>query len=211
GGVSVRASGAVASAPYVRLTVETLRALGHDVEEGATGDTLRVRHAARPADRYAVPGDYSSAIPLLAAVGAAGGRVVLKGLPWPSGAAYAAALPVLDRMGLRVSTTPTFVSTQGDPANLRPVDVAATAFPDAVPPLAALAALAPGESRFGGIGHLRLKESDRIAALAALLGAAGARAVAEADALTVEGPAAALRSAASRLPTAGDHRMAMAA
>lgn len=208
GGVSVRATGEVASAPYVRMTVETLRALGHDVEEG---DALRVRPAARAAERYAVPGDYSSAIPLLAAVGAAGGRVVLKGLRWPSGDADAAALPVLERMGLRLSATPAFVSTQGDPANLRPVDVVATDFPDAVPSLAALAALAPGESRFSGIGHLRLKESDRIAALAALLTACGARAVAEEDALVVVGPAAADRGAASPLPTAGDHRMAMAA
>jgi 3-phosphoshikimate 1-carboxyvinyltransferase len=209
GGVSVRASGTVASAPYVRMTVETLRALGHDVEEGATDGTVRVRRGARAAERYAVPGDYSSAVPLLAAVGAAGGRLVLKGLHWPSGDADAAALPVLERMGLRVSATPAFVSTQGDPANLRPVDVAATDFPDAVPPLAALAALARGESRFTGIGHLRLKESDRIAALAALLGAAGAHAVAEEDALVVTGP---LRPPGTpRLPTANDHRMAMAA
>ena len=78
------------------------------------------------------------------------------------------------------------------------------------PPLAALAALAGGESRFYGIAHLRLKESDRIAALAALLTAAGVHAVAEADALVVTGP---LRPglALARLPTAGDHRIAMAA
>jgi 3-phosphoshikimate 1-carboxyvinyltransferase len=213
GGLAVRASGALASAPYVRTTIETLRALGHEVEEGATGGALRVRRAPRHsvADRYAVPGDYSSAIPLLATVGAAGGRVVLKGLRWPSADADAGALPVLERMGIRLSATPTFVSTQGDRANLRPVRVAATDFPDAVPALAALAALAPGESRFSGIAHLRLKESDRIAALTALLNAAGARAVAEDDALTVVGPARAPAGAALRLPTAGDHRMAMAA
>ena len=208
GGLSVRASGAVASAPYVRMTLETLRALGHQVEEG---DTLRVRRAPRAADRYEVPGDYSSAVPLLAAVGAAGGRIVLKGLRWPSADADAGALPVLERMGIRLSATPIFVSTQGDPRNLRPVSVAATDFPDAVPALAALAALAAGESRFSGIAHLRLKESDRIAALAALLEAAGARAVAEEDALTVVGPVRTPRSGVARLPTANDHRMAMAA
>jgi 3-phosphoshikimate 1-carboxyvinyltransferase len=214
GGLTVRASGAVASAPYVRMTIETLRALGHEVQEG---ETLRVRRGAREAAaaRYAVPGDYSSAIPLLAAAGAvgaasnAGHRVVLRGLRWPSGDADAGALPVLERMGLRLEPTPGSIAAAADPGGPRPVSVVATNFPDAVPALAALAALAPGESRFSGIAHLRLKESDRIGALAALLEAAGARAVAEEDALTVVGPARPV--AAARLPTAGDHRMAMAA
>ncbi|HEY4231555.1 MAG TPA: 3-phosphoshikimate 1-carboxyvinyltransferase [Thermoanaerobaculia bacterium] len=212
GGLSVRASGAVASAPYVRMTIETLRALGHHVEEG---ETLRVRRAAADgvAERYAVPGDYSSAIPLLAAAGAtgtAGGRLSLEGLRWPSGDADAGALPVLERMGLRLATSPGSVAVSADPRSLRPVSVAATDFPDAVPALAALSALAAGESRFSGIAHLRLKESDRIAALAALLEAAGARAVAEEDALTVVGPVRTMRRFAV-LPTANDHRMAMAA
>ena len=102
------------------------------------------------------------------------------------------------------------VSARGSRSSLRPVSVHAADFPDAVPALAAVAAFAPGESRFSGIAHLRLKESDRIAALAALLTAAGAQAVAEADALVVVGPVRPGPSPA-RLPTAGDHRIAMAA
>jgi 3-phosphoshikimate 1-carboxyvinyltransferase len=209
GGLSVRASGAVASAAYVRMTIETLRALGHHVEEG---ETIRVRRAdaGGVAERYAVPGDYSSAIPLLAAAGAVGGRISLLGLRWPSGDADASALPVLERMGLHVEASAGSVAVTADPGGLRPVSVAATDFPDAVPALAALAALAPGESRFSGIAHLRLKESDRIAALAALLEAAGARAVAESDALAVAGPIG-VRERFAVLPTANDHRMAMAA
>jgi len=210
GGLSVRASGAVASAPYVRMTIETLRALGHRVEEG---ETLRVRRAAADgvAERYAVPGDYSSAIPLLAAAGAVGGRIALHGLRWPSHDADAGALPVLERMGLRLEASAESVAVTADPRRLRPLSIAATDFPDAVPALAALAALAPGESRFSGIAHLRLKESDRIAALAALLETAGARAAAEDDALVVVGPIGTPPDGMARLPTANDHRMAMAA
>ena len=94
----------------------------------------------------------------------------------------------------------------------KPVTVIATDFPDAVPVLAALASRAPGESRFERIAHLRLKESDRIEAIASLLVAAGAGAEARADSLSVEGaadpPAA---GGARKLPTFGDHRIAMAA
>ena len=53
------------------MTIETLRELGHEVEEGAR---VRVRRGDRLASRYDVPGDYSSAVPLLAAAGAVGGR-----------------------------------------------------------------------------------------------------------------------------------------
>jgi len=206
GGLTVRATGEVASAPYVRTTIETLRALGHDVEEGAG---VQVRRGERLASRYEIPGDFSSAIPLLAAAGAAGGSVALTGLRWPSGDADAAAVAVLGQMGLEIAAETSRIEARASRGALRPVTVRATDFPDAVPALAALAALATGESRFVGVGHLRLKESDRIAALAALVSASGASAVAEADALTVIGPARPRFGA--RLPTANDHRIAMAA
>lgn len=207
GGLAVRASGAVASAPYVRMTLETLREFGHEVGEG---DILRVERGARVPARFETPGDYSSAIPLLAAAGSAGGRVTLTGLRWPSVDADALALPSLRQMGVRVAAGPSSIAAEAGPGGLAPITVRATDFPDAVPALAALAALAPGESRFLGIAHLRLKESDRIAALATLVTAAGAKAVAGEDALTVIGPA---RSGGfpTRIPTSGDHRMVMAA
>jgi 3-phosphoshikimate 1-carboxyvinyltransferase len=207
GGLAVRPSGAVASAPYVRMTLETLREFGHEVGEG---EVMRVARGARVVARYETPGDYSSAIPLLAAAGSAGGRVALTGLRWPSADADALALPALRQMGVRIAAGPAGLVAEAGPDDLAPIAVRATDFPDAVPALAALAALAPGESRFLGIAHLRLKESDRITALAALVTAAGARAVADGDALTVIGPA---RSGGfpARIPTSGDHRMAMAA
>ena len=149
-------------------------------------------------------------MPLLSAAGVAGGSVVLRGLRWPSADADAGALAVLERMGLVIHASATEVSARGTRAGLRPVSVRAADFPDAVPPLAALAALAVGESRFSGIGHLRLKESDRIAALATLLTAAGAQAVGGSGRVgRLRTPSAGL--APARLPTAGDHRIAMAA
>jgi 3-phosphoshikimate 1-carboxyvinyltransferase len=207
GGLAVRTSGPVASAPYVRLTIQTLRDLGHAVSEGGV---LRVARGARVASRVEMPGDYSSAIPLLAAAGSVGGRVELAGLRWPSDDADAGALPALRTMGIRVEAASSGLVAEAAREDLRPIEVEATDFPDAVPALAALAALAPGESRFLGVAHLRLKESDRIAALAALVTAAGARAVAAGDSLTVIGPAR-REGSITRLPTFADHRMAMAA
>jgi 3-phosphoshikimate 1-carboxyvinyltransferase len=207
GGLGVRAVGAVASAPYVSTTIETLRALGHEADEGGI---LRVAQGASPAARFATPGDYSSAISLLAAVGAASGTLSLTGLRWPSGDADAGALPVLERMGLCVEAFPAAMALEASASGaVRPVATRATDFPDAVPALAALAALADGESRFSGVGPLRWKESHRLEALAAVVTAAGARARADEDTLTVEGPVRSL-GGVRRLPTFRDHRMVMA-
>ncbi len=63
---------------------------------------------------------------------------------------------------------------------------------------------------FSGVGHLRLKESDRLAALAELVVAVGGRAVVTEDALVVVGPATG-KGTVTRLSTFRDHRIAMAA
>src|SRR5712692_4409329 len=185
-GLEVDVTGPIASAPYVAMTMETLKAFEHVASEGPP---FRVRRGASPASRYEVSGDYSSAIALLAAAGAAGGEVVVRRLRWPAADADALALPVLESMGLKIVARDGSVSAVRD-GTLSPVRVRATDFPDAVPALAALAALAEGESRFEGIGHLRLKESDRIAALESLITAAGGQARGERDTLIIGGPLA---------------------
>lgn len=209
GGLTVAPSGPVASAPYVGMTLEALRQFGHEAEASADG-SFRVRRGPGPAARSEVPGDYSSAVPLLAALAVAGGRLVLEGLRWPSLDADAGALPVLERMGLAVEARDGILSASRGSGALAPVEVVATDFPDAVPSLAAAAALAHGTSRFSGVAHLRLKESDRLAALEALVVCAGGRAGIAGDTLEVAGPAKAPPSVA-RLATHRDHRMAMSA
>ena len=81
--------------------------------------------------------------------------------------------------------------------------------PDCVPALAAVAATREGLTRFAGLANLRHKESDRLAAMAAGISAAGAAAHVEGDDLVVRGP---LRVAhhPPRLPTVPDHRVVMA-
>lgn len=208
GGLTVAASGPVASAPYVGMTLEALREFGHEAE--AAEGRFRVRRGLAPPARSEVPGDYSSAVPLLSALAVAGGRLVLEGLRWPSLDADAGALPVLERMGLVLEARDGILSASRGSGTLAPVEAVATDFPDAVPSLVAAAALAHGTSRFSGVVHLRLKESDRLAALESLVVSAGGRAGIADDTLEVAGPARAPSSVA-RLATHRDHRMAMSA
>ncbi len=207
GGLEVEAPRPSVSAPYVTMTLETLRAFGHEVTEGTS---VRVARGRDPIERYEIRGDFSSALPLLAAAGVAGGEVTVEGLAWPSRDADALALPIMERMGLSIEAGTWGLRARRCGAPLRAVTARSTDFPDAVPTLAALAAFASGQSRFEGIAHLRIKESDRIDSLAALLSTAGARSFADEQTLFVEGPVAPSRDLIRRMPTFRDHRIAMA-
>lgn len=210
GGLTVRSEGKVASAPYVDTTLEALREFGHSVARGASGE-IGVRRGAGMTSAYEVPGDWSSALPFFAAAGIAGGEVSVTGLRWPSPDADARALEVVASMGVAVERDAGEIRAGGSPGALAPVSVEARDFPDAVPALAALAVFAAGESRFRGIAHLRLKESDRIAGIESLATAAGARCVPGEDELSITGPPLRRRVAVTRLRTFDDHRLAMAA
>ena len=78
---------------------------------------------------------------------------------------------------------------------------------DEVPILAVIAAAARGTTRFDGVGELRIKESDRLGAVAGALQALGASADAAGDTLVVHGPTT---LGAASVDSLGDHRLAMA-
>ena len=81
-------------------------------------------------------------------------------------------------------------------------------FPDLVPPLAAVAALAPGTTTLTGCARLRLKESDRVESVCAGLNALGARLTPGSDTITIVGAGSLLGGV---VDPANDHRIAMMA
>lgn len=204
GGVEVLPTGLFPSAPYVGATLDLLKTFGHRV---SAGRGLRVSRGDGAPARYEVPGDYSSAVALLACAGVVEGEVAVTGLTWPSRDADVEALPCMEAMGMTILRQPGRITARSGGV-LSPLAAEASDFPDSVPVLAALAAFAPGTSRIGGLAHLRGKESDRVASVSALLTAAGISVGVEEDALVIEGIAVAR---GARLPTAGDHRLVMAA
>ena len=110
--------------------------------------------------------------------------------------------------GLRGPATTTIRAVAGP---LRATEVAASEIPslDEIPALAVAAAVAEGTTAFTDVGELRVKEVDRLSAVAALVEAFGATAKVMGDTLLVTGVGGPLRGA--RFDSRGDHRMAMAA
>jgi 3-phosphoshikimate 1-carboxyvinyltransferase len=196
-------------------TERMLGANGFDVSRGDGWLRLEPTGAFHPVAMQ-VPGDPSSAAFLLAAILLAeGGEASVAGVGLnPTRTGF---LHVMARMGASIAASDEeapFGEPIGDlvtrPAELRAVVVEPEEVPgiiDEIPMLACLAASAAGESRFLGVGELRVKESDRLALIVRNLRAVGVEAEAAGDDLVVRGRPGPFRG---RVVTAGDHRIAMA-
>ena len=112
-------------------------------------------------------------------------------------------LEILERMGCQVVRGKGWVEVQGK--GLRGIEIDMNAVPDLVPALAVTAAFAKGKTIIRKIGHLRLKESDRIKALAGELAKMGIRVEEGEDWLSIEGG----EPHGAEIETHNDHRLAM--
>lgn len=200
-------------------TEELLRLAGADVEVRPfeSGHVVEVRTSDLHRFALEVPADPSQAAFMIVAGCVVPGSVVTcEGVYLGPG--RTGFLDVLERMGARIerhhrdATSGDIVARYGP---LHGTDVAGTEVPgliDEVPALVVAAALAEGTTTFSDVGELRVKESDRIATMRALVKVLGGRAEETADSLTVHGIGAGRRLRGGvRALSAGDHRVAMAA
>lgn len=193
-------------------TEEMLAACGADVEISPDGLTTRLRPSNLDPFELDVPGDPSqAAFWVVAACITPGSDVVVERVY--VGPARAGFVDVLVRMGAsldveRVDDTTAHLHARFAP--LRGTDVGGAEVPgliDEIPVLAVAAAVAEGETLFRDAGELRVKESDRIAAVASELGNLGARVEPLADGLVIAGGSG---LDGGRVSSHGDHRIAMA-
>lgn len=205
GPVDVEVEGVLVSAPYVELTLRIMEAFGVKVDNDG------FRRFSHPGSRaYASPGRYevepdaSSASYFLAAGAIAGGPVEVKGIGRESLQGEALFATVLERMGAKVEYGRDFIRVAGAP--LKGIDADMDLMSDTGMTLAVAALFAQGPTLIRNIGNWRVKETDRIRAMATELRKVGAQAEEGPDWLRVEPPAR-LREAA--IDTYQDHRMAM--
>jgi len=201
--------GVLVSRPYVDVTLNVMQRFG------ATArflDDRRIqvssfhRYQGR---QYVIEPDASTAAYFFCAAAMTGGRIRVGGLSERSQQADMGVLRVLASMGAEVTWEENLVIVRGPRVGeLRGVDVDMNAMPDAVLAVAVTAAFANGPSHIRNVANLRIKESDRLAALETELRKLGVDARADADALHIAPPAGGLRGA--EIATYDDHRMAMA-
>lgn len=175
------------SAPYVELTRRAMLEFGVPVEQLEHG-ALRVLPAPLTGAQLVVEADASAACYPAAAALLSAGRVLLDGIDRSSAQGDVAFIELLSQMGATVDWQQGAVAVSG-PADrrLQAVDVDMAAMPDQVPTLAAVAPFAAGTTVIRNVGHLRLKESDRLFAMTRELRRLGAQVEERSDGLTIEG------------------------
>lgn len=200
---------ALTSAPYVELTLRAIEQFGGRVAH-PTQDSYRVEPGLPGIDSVTVPGDDSAAAYPAAAAALTGGEVSLEGLDPDSRQGDGRFLELLAEMGAQVETGDPEIRVRGT-GNLTAIEADLSEMPDQVPTLAALAPFAAGKTRIRNVAHLRLKESDRLAAMTAELMRIGACVGELDDGLEIEGT-----FARGEIPTNpvevdphDDHRIAM--
>ena len=204
GVVATHQGGRLPSVPHLEMTVDALRASGAVVDDSRPGVWAVEPGPLRPRDAAVEP-DLSTAAAYLAAPLVAGGSVTVVG--WPAGTRQpGAVLPdLLAQMGGVVTrTADTVTVSAGD--GLVGIDADLGDAPELTMVLTALAALAATPSRFRGVAHIRLQETDRLKALATELNAVGGDVAETGDGLVVTprplGPGV--------MASYDDHRIAMA-
>ncbi|WP_330173699.1 3-phosphoshikimate 1-carboxyvinyltransferase [Streptomyces sp. NBC_01498] len=167
-GVEVRHVGAtLPSLPHIRMTVDMLRRVGAQVDEPETGgepNVWRVSPSAVLGRDLTVEPDLSNAQPFLAAALVTGGRVTVR--DWPSRTTQPGDVlrRIFTEMGGSCELTPHGLTFTGG-GRVHGIDIDLGEVGELTPGIAAVAALADGPSTLRGVAHLRLHETDRLAAL----------------------------------------------
>lgn len=153
-----------------------------------------------------VEGDWSNAAFWLCAGALPGGRITVTGLNPDTAQGDRAVCRLLRQMGAAVEDAGGAVSVQEE--TRRGCTINAVEIPDLVPVLAAVAAVSQGDTQFTGAGRLRLKETNRLESIRAMLTALGGEVTELANGLLVRGKPA---LAGGTVDAMGDHRIAMSA
>ncbi|MCI1665279.1 MAG: 3-phosphoshikimate 1-carboxyvinyltransferase [Atopobiaceae bacterium] len=210
----VRVSEPFESRSYVNLTKDALELFGvhvledHEKEGGAATTNYYVTPATpyRSPSRTIVEGDWSNAAFWLVAGAMGTSAISVSGLGLSSNQGDRAILGVLARFGATVGRRGDVATVSHD--HLVGCEIDASDFPDLVPPIAAVAAVAEGATVIRNIGRLRLKESDRIESVTDALSSLGADVSSTEDTMTICGRPS---LTGGTVDARNDHRIAMMA
>ena len=201
--VCVEVIGDLVSKPYVDITRDVIAAFKVEVQNaGYHSFFIKAGQRYLP-QTYFIEGDASNASYFFSAAALTKGRVRVENFCPTSVQGDAGFLNILEKMGCDVIRGGGWAEVQG--GELHGVKVDMNSMPDLVPTLAVTAAFAKGKTIIQNIGHLRLKESDRIRALAGELFRIGIRVEEGKDWLKIEGG----EPHGAEIETYNDHRLAM--
>lgn len=205
---TIEVAGELISKPYIEITLNLMARFGVTViREGWQRFTIQADSQYRSPGTIFVEGDASSASYFLAA-GAIGGKVKVEGIGKNSIQGDVRFAEALALMGADISYGENWIEAQSPTSGkLKALDMDCNHIPDAAMTLAVAALFADGTTTLRNIASWRVKETDRLAAMAAELRKVGAVVIKGADFLSITPPAKLIPNAV--IDTYDDHRMAM--
>jgi 3-phosphoshikimate 1-carboxyvinyltransferase len=205
GDTLIELEGRVPSLPYVDMTIEAMKQFGVDVQRDTARSYLVKSGQRYRGIRYRIEGDASSASYFFLAAAICQGKVSVENINPRSLQGDIGFLSLLETLGCSVIWEKNRVELAGRELHGGDRVFDLGDMPDMVPTLAVLAALRPGRTVIENVAHLRLKESDRLSALATELGKTGIPVEERKDGLIITGG----QPHGAEIETYNDHRIAM--
>ena len=205
GDIEIALTGRTVSQPYIDMTMDVMGHFGAEVitREKKLFNVRSGRHYR--GQRYIIEGDASSASYFFLAAALCRGRVKVVNMNPASLQGDINILGIMESLGCSVVRGDAWVEVTGGPLREGDVLFDMGNMPDMVPTLAVLAAFRQGQTIITNVSHLRVKESDRIAALVNELKRIGVAAKETADGLIIDGG----KPHGACIETYNDHRIAM--
>lgn len=203
-GIELTLRGRVASLPYIDLTLAVMRDFGVNIELEKNKYTVRGGNSYQGRE-YRVEGDASSASYFFLAAAILQRPIRVMGINRVSRQGDIRLLDILEELGCRVESQEDWVEVTGGSLAKGDFTFDLNDMPDMVPTLAVLAAFRQGKTAITNVEHLRIKESNRLAAMAAELNRAGVKTKETADGLVITGG----MMKPADIQTYNDHRIAM--
>ncbi len=211
---TITVAGTLISQPYIALTLAQMEHFGVQVEHHDWQQfTLPAQQPYRSPGTITVEGDASSASYFLAAGAIGGGPVRVQGVGRNSAQGDIHFAHALEKMGAQITYGDNWIESRAaqphsSSPRLQAIDLDCNHIPDAAMTLAITALFAEGVTTLRNIASWRLKETDRLSAMAHELRKLGATVEEGGDCLRITPPASGLTSGAA-IDTYDDHRMAM--
>lgn len=202
----IRLTTHIESASYINMTLQMLERFGICVEKNEANFQVYGGQTYRSPGRLAIQGDWSNAAFWLTA-GAISGSITCHGLDSRSVQGDKAILPLLEKFGAKISINGNTVTASS--GALRGCRIDASQIPDLAPILCIAAAAAEGRTEIYNAGRLRIKESDRLSAMASCLQKIGVSVQERPDGLVITGGISRPKQPVT-LSSYDDHRIVMA-
>jgi 3-phosphoshikimate 1-carboxyvinyltransferase len=200
--VEIRLAGEMVSEPYIEMTLGVMSQFGVSVDQSQRGQ-FRINPQSYHSLNYHIEPDASAASYFFGLAAVTGGTVTVEGLNANALQGDIHFVKALEQMGCRVSWNVDSVTVQGGP--LHGIDIDMNAISDTAQTLACVAPFATGPTRIRNVAHMRLKETDRVAAVVTELSRLGLKVEEHADGMTIH--PGTLHG--GTVATYDDHRMAM--